>query len=276
MRQPGHQLTRASVRYARSGSVQSLEGDPDGLRRAVVHRVAQPSPVGRSADPPLLGEHQLARRGDERAHPLEVALPAERLAALALLGQDPVEHELGRDAGVIEARQEERPVPAHPGVADHQVLDRGPLGVAEVERAGDVGGRLDDRERRQRRVRRRARSVRREDVRREPALVDRALDVVWRIGLRQLRHLALLNTERPARPADERVVVPPAGSTSGALPGHPEPPGPASSRRAIGRLPSRLASDLHDVVPARLAPSRTRFGVVPSLLFPVPAVRRRV
>ena len=81
--------------------------------------------------------------------------------------------------------QEERRVAAHPGVADHQVLDRGPLGVAEVERAGDVRRRLDDRERRQRRVGGRAGAVGGEDVRREPALVDRALDIVRRIGLRQ-------------------------------------------------------------------------------------------
>ncbi len=169
--------------------VQPLEGDADGLGRALVHRVAQAAPVERPADPTLLAEHDLARRRDERPHPLEVALAPERLAALAFPREDPVEDELGGDRGVVEAGQEQRPMTAHPGVPDHQVLDRGPLGMPEVERAGDVRRRLDDRERRQRRVGGRTRPVRGEHVRREPALVDRALDIVRRIGLRQLRHL---------------------------------------------------------------------------------------
>jgi hypothetical protein len=54
-------------------------------------------------------------------------------------------------------------------VPDQEVLDRGPLGMAEVERPGDVRRRLDDRERRQVRVGARARAVGREDVGGEPA-----------------------------------------------------------------------------------------------------------
>jgi hypothetical protein len=34
---------------------------------------------------------------------------------------------------VVQAGQEERRATGHPGVADHQVLDRRPLGVAEVQ-----------------------------------------------------------------------------------------------------------------------------------------------
>jgi len=67
------------------------------------------------------------------------------------------------------------------------------------------------------------------------------------------------------------VVVPPAGSRSGAL---------RSSRAPVpGRLwaryrapAARLTSDFGPVVPARLAPSRARFVADPGLLLSVPAV----
>ena len=171
-------------------AVEPLEGDADGACRAIVHRVAQAAPVGRGPDPPLLAEHHRRGRVGERAHPLEVALAAEDSAALALLGEDPVEHELGRDAGVIEARQEQRRVPAHPGVADHQVLDRGPLGMAEVQRARHVRWRLDDRERRAGRDRPSSRR-RRARRRRPPASARRS---------RPRRRAA-------CRPSADRVIV---------------------------------------------------------------------
>jgi hypothetical protein len=38
---------------------------------------------------------------------------------------------------------------AHPRVPDQQILDRRPLGVAQMQGARDVGRRLDDRERTQ-------------------------------------------------------------------------------------------------------------------------------
>ena len=119
----------------------------------------------------------------ECGHPLEVALAAEGLPTLPFPGEDAVEDELGGDRGMIQAWQEERPLAAHPGVTDHEVLDRRPLGVAEVERAGHVGRWLDDRERRQARVRRRACAVGSEHVRGDPVLVDRAFDVSRRVGL---------------------------------------------------------------------------------------------
>ncbi len=118
-------------------------------------------------------------------HPLEVALATQARAALALLRQDAVEHELRGDAGMVEARQEQRRSPEHAGVADHQVLDRRPLGVAQVEAAGDVRRRLDDHERLERPIRRGARAIRREDVGRQPSLVDVVLELRWRVGLRE-------------------------------------------------------------------------------------------
>ena len=179
-------------------AVQALERDAHGLGRPLVHRVAQPPPVGRRADPPLLGEHHGPGRLGEGDHPLEIPLATERLAALALLGEDGIEDELGGDARVVEPRQEQRGVAAHPGVADHQVLDRRPLRMPQVEGARHVGRRLDDRERRQLRVGGRARAVGREHVRGEPALVDRAFHVARGIGLGQIRHRFEANRFRPS------------------------------------------------------------------------------
>jgi len=69
-----------------------------------------------------------------------------------LRGDDLVQDELRGDRRVIQARQPERGMAQHAGVADHQVLHGTALRVAEVERPGHVGGRLDDHERRQGRV----------------------------------------------------------------------------------------------------------------------------
>jgi len=77
--------------------------------------------------------------------------------------------------------------------------------------------------------------------------------------------------QKPARPADERVVVPPAGSAPVSTRSS-RSPGLAPSRRGIGRLPSRLAGDVHASGPARLAPSRARFVALEALLLPVAAV----
>ena len=167
----------------------------------------------------------------------------------------------------------------HPRVADHEVLDGGALGMAEVQRAGDVRRRLDDDEGRLRRIRARTGAVGREDVGREPALVDRALDLARlvgpgkRRGLRRLGHCSVSVVVRGHR---SWLYVPPCPgapspgsrttrSSSGrngswyhllvrrpGRTGHRGPrlrPSPpfgvrTPSRRAIGRQPSRLASDL--------------------------------
>jgi len=157
---------------------------------------------------------------------------------------------------MVQAGQEERRPALHSGVPGHQVLDSRPLGMAEVQRAGDVWRWLDDHEWRLRPVGARALAVGIEDVRRRPSagrwrvrprLVGRPspfpLLQPRRSGrpprFRVLAPSAIVRSvnEEPARPADERVVVPPAGSA---------PPGGRSSRpqslampsrRAIGRLP---------------------------------------
>ena len=248
-------------------AIQPLERDADGLGRALVHRVAQPTPVGRRADPPLLAEHHRPRRLRERDHPLEIALAAERLAALALLGEDAVEDELGGDAR--RGRAPAGTASAWPRIRAWRIIRSSTVvrwAWPRCSEPGHVGRRLDDRERRQVRVGGRARAVGREDVRGEPALVDRAFDLARRVGLRQLRRsigsssVWLRETERPLVQRTNGVVVPPAGSVLGAGALIAAGLVPAPSRRAIGRQPSRLASDVHAGGPARLAPSRARFG----------------
>ena len=187
-------------------------------------------------------------------------------------GEDLVQDVLGGDRGVVQAGQEERRPALHSGVAGHQVFDGGALGVAQVQRAGHVGRRLDDDERLLGPVGARALAVRVEDVGVEPALEDGVLDVAragrpWPArpsagpsapspsvpaapGFFVFARPPSLapSIKGPARPADERVVVPPAGSdvrlrlTSWAC--HAQTPGAAHrvgrrspSRRAIGRLP---------------------------------------
>src|SRR5262249_60823470 len=84
-----------AIREASVG--EGLERDADGLRRAVVHRVAEAAPVVRGAELALLVEDRVPGLGHELLHPVEVAIAAEALAALALLREDPVENELGGD-----------------------------------------------------------------------------------------------------------------------------------------------------------------------------------
>ena len=127
-------------------------------------------------------------------------------------------------------------------------------------------------------------AVGREDVGRQPALVDRGLEVGRPVGLRQLRRRRVvvsvvsvirLGPDKSNDPLVQRtngVVVPPAGSA----------PGPSRSSRPAGsgalsaryRAPAaRLASDVHAAGPARLAPSRARSVAVEALLLSVLAVR---
>ncbi len=234
-------------------------------------RYASPSqpeaaPVRRRAEPALLGQHDLASRVDELPHPFEVALAPEGLATLALGRENLVEDVLRRDGCVVEAGQEQRRTALHPGVPDEEVLDRGPLGVAEMERARDVRRWLDDHERRQRGIGGRAGAVRGEDVGRQPARIDARLDVGRHVRpgqlVRDVRHLDRLRESK--RPLVQRtngswyhLLVRRRGSGRSS-----RRPGPAPSRRAIGRqahgsratFASRVLRRFHRPALAREAP----------------------
>ena len=84
-----------------------------------------------------------------RPDALEELLAAEFVARLVLLlVQLALDHHLRGDSSVVNARQPADVVPAHPLPAGEHVLHRGGQRVAEMQRAGDVGRRLDDRKRR--------------------------------------------------------------------------------------------------------------------------------
>ena len=272
--------------------IQALEGGADGPCRTLVHGVALAAPVEGSADAFMLALHDVAGLVDELAHPFQVSLSTQGLSRLSLGGEDPVEHELGRDRGMILARQPERRTSRHARVAGHGVLDRRPLSMPKVEGAGDVGWRLDDHEGRLRPVRPTARPVGGEDVGGEPARVDARLDAGRVVGLGQSPRLLVAHRsppvnvgpawgpriERPARPADERGRGTTCWFGRGAGRSSRSEFGPRPSRRAIGRHPSRLASDLHASLAPRACSPSTRGLCRPSgaLLLSVPAVRRRV
>ena len=85
-------------------------------------------------------------------HALDELLAAQVVAGQALLGQLALDDDLGGDAGVVDAGEPQGGVAAHASPPGEGVLDRGALGVAQVELAGDVGRRLDDDEGRPRSV----------------------------------------------------------------------------------------------------------------------------
>ena len=150
---------------------------------------------------------------------------------------------------------------------------------------GHVGRRLDDDEGRLAGVRAGAGAVGGEDVGGEPALVDRALELAGPVGLREPAAGSLaavacvghrrrsLETERPARPADER------GRGTTCWFGRRRGPLIAArglrrpSRRAIGRQPhgSRATFTPGSARAARTVPRSLR--ALPALLLPVTAVK---
>ena len=77
-------------------------------------------------------------------HSLHELLSAQVVAGQALCGQLPLDDHLGGNAGVINAGEPQGGVASHTAPPGEGVLDRGALGVAQVELAGDVGRRLDD------------------------------------------------------------------------------------------------------------------------------------
>ena len=165
-------------------AVQAQEGFTHGPRGDLVHGEAEARHVERGADAALLAQDRLARLANELPHRLEVLLAAERLARFALPGEDLVQDVLRGDRSVIEAGQEERRPALHSGVPGHQVFDGRALGVAKVQRAGDVRRRLDDHEGLLAPVRARALAVGIEDVGVDPALVDGMFDFAGSVGLR--------------------------------------------------------------------------------------------
>ena len=244
-------------------AIQAQERLADGPGRHFVHREAEAAHVERRADAALLPDDHFSRLTDELPHPLEILLAPQGLPRLAVLGDDLVEDVLGGDGSVVQPGQEERRAALHSGVASHEVFDCRALSVAQVQRAGHVGRRLDDDEGLLAPVGARSLAIRGEDVGIDPALVDGHLDLARpiclgelrlacracgravRLRLRGLGHRLLhaLPKSEPARPADERVVVPPAGSASAGVRTSRLPPR-VEALSARYRAPSRTAREL--------------------------------
>ncbi len=72
------------------------------------------------------------------------ALPAQVLAGDALLFQLALHHILGGDAGMVRARHPQGGAAGHAVVADQQILHAAGDGVAQMQRAGDIGRRHGD------------------------------------------------------------------------------------------------------------------------------------
>ena len=125
-----------------------IEGDKHVAHRlgeALVHGEAGALPVGGNAQLLLLLDDAGAVFGLPVPHPLQELLPAQVVAAEALVVAQLLLHlYLGGDAGVVGAGEVQGGIALHPLVADEHVLEGVVHGVAHVELAGDVGGRHDN------------------------------------------------------------------------------------------------------------------------------------
>src|SRR5581483_6145397 len=82
--------------------VQAHEGLDDRAVHRGIHREPRPRPVGRAAEPALLQGDAPAALGLPLPDALDEGLAAEGLAAGPFAGELALDHELRRDAGVVE------------------------------------------------------------------------------------------------------------------------------------------------------------------------------
>src|ERR1051325_3714154 len=124
--------------------VQLDEDVADGAREAFVEREALASPVAGNAEALELVFDLAGVLLLPLPHALDEFVIAELETGDALLRQLAPDHPLRGDAGVIGAGKPERVEAGHPLPADEDVLQRVDERVADVQPAGDVGGRNDD------------------------------------------------------------------------------------------------------------------------------------
>ena len=116
-------------------------------REVRIHREPLVGPVHRTAEPAELRGDLPAALGLPRPYFVDERLTAEVGALHALLRQVSLDHHLRRDARMVGADHPARVLALQPRVADQDVLQCVVERVADVERAGDVGRRVDDRPR---------------------------------------------------------------------------------------------------------------------------------
>ena len=111
----------------------------DGARQPLVHRKTFARPVAGGAEPLQLVDDDAAALRLPLPDPLEKFGAAHVAAARLLpLHQLPLDHHLGRDAGVIGAGLPQHVAAAHPLEAAENVLQRVVERVAHMQRAGHV------------------------------------------------------------------------------------------------------------------------------------------
>src|SRR5690606_18084351 len=128
--------------------VQPLEDRMDRPGQSRVHGEPLAVPVHRVAESAHLAQDRAARLGLPLPDALDEPLAPQVVAGQPLTGELALDHVLRGDPRVIHAGQPQRLVPLHPPPADQRVLDGVVQRVAHVQRAGHVGRRDDDRERR--------------------------------------------------------------------------------------------------------------------------------
>ena len=127
--------------------VERREDVPHRLRARLVERVVDAREIARRAETPDLVQDVAAPRPGPFAAEREEGFASDVMAALpgALL-EIPLDDHLRRDAGVVDAGHPEHRAALHPPPAAEHVFERAPESVPDVEPAGDVGRRDDDRE----------------------------------------------------------------------------------------------------------------------------------
>ena len=135
--------------------MQADECLPDRGGEAVIHREALTRPVGGRAHASHLVRYSGTGLFLPRPYALDELFAPKVVPGFAFGLQLLLDDDLRGDARVIRAHLPQRVVAAHPVVADHQVHQRLLERVAHVQRAGDVGRRQLNAERRRVRLHRR-------------------------------------------------------------------------------------------------------------------------
>ena len=145
----GGLAARAPVDHARAAVhqallIQAAERLAHGLGAALVHGEALAAPVAGDAHAALLVDDASAVILLPLPGALQELLTAQALLGQALLGHRLHDLDLGRNGGVVGARQPEGRVALHAVIADQRVLQGAVHRVAHVQLAGDVGWRHHD------------------------------------------------------------------------------------------------------------------------------------
>ena len=223
--------------------VKPLEDRLHRAGQALVHGEPLTGPVHAVAEPAHLAEDLPAGLGLPLPDPLHERLAAQVVPGQALLGQFPLDHVLGGDAGVVHAGQPQRVVALHPPPPDQRVHEGVVERVAHVQGPGHVRRRDHDGVRRPRARPRPRRTGPWRPTRRSGAPPPRPARTAAEAGFAGLRsrQVSLGRPAPRARPAPSRPAT--VTGTNGSLPapprwigaGRPCEPG---SRTAVIRTPA--------------------------------------